>query len=142
MKNSVLLKSSSILWIVRGLDHAIFGIMIISGDTGFGIQAIGNGVELTRVNYPDVLGAIMNQHGWNLLWFGVVTTVGAVLIWRGSNIAIWINAMIGGLADLGYFMFLDLGGYVKFFPGTVMTIIALAAILLSLGAYFKNKSNS
>jgi hypothetical protein len=70
-----------------------------------------------------------------------VTTAGAVFIWRGSNTAIWINAMIGGLADLGYFMFLDLGGYVKFVPGTVMTMIALAAILLSAGAYFKNKSN-
>jgi len=77
-----------------------------------------------------------------LVWFGAVTTIGAVFIWRGSDTAIWVSAMVGGLADLGYFMFLDLGGYVKFVPGTVMTIIALVAILLSFTAYFKNKSNS
>jgi len=142
MKNSVLLKTSAVLWIVWGLVHALFGILIIFGDTGSGIQAIGNGVELAPANYPDVLGAIMNQHGWNLLWFGVVTTIGAVFIWRSSNTAIWMNAMVGGLADLGYFIFLDLGGYVKFVPGTVMTIISLAAVLLSFTAYFKNKSNS
>lgn len=142
MKNSVLLKSAAVLWIVWGVVHVLFGVMIVLGDAGSGIEAIGNGVDLPKIDYPDALGAIMNQHGWNLVWFGVVTIVGSVFIWRRSDIAIWINAMIGGLADLGYFMFLDLGGYVKFVPGTVMTIIALVAILLSFTAYFKNKSNS
>ena len=142
MKNSLLLKSSAVLWVIWGVVHILFGVMIIIGDSGAGIQAIGNGVELPQMNYPDALGAIMNQHGWNLVWFGAVTTIGAVFIWRGSDTAIWVSAMVGGLADLGYFMFLDLGGYVKFVPGTVMTIIALVAILLSFTAYFKNKSNS
>lgn len=142
MKSSVLLKSSAVLWIAWGLVHVLFGVMIILGDAGSGIQAIGNGVELAKMDYPEVLGAIMNQHGWNLIWFGVVTTIGAILIWKGSLTAIWVNAMVAGLADLGYFIFLDLGGYVKFVPGTVMTIIALAAILLSAGTYFKNRSNN
>jgi len=142
MKNVGLTRASAGLWVVWGLVHVLFGIMIIIGDTGPGIQAIGNKVELTPSDYPDVLGAIMNQHGWNLLWFGVVTTVGAVFIWRSSKIAIWINAMIGGLADLGYFIFLDLGGYVKFVPGTLMTIIAFVAILLSFASYFRSKSSS
>ena len=139
MKNSVLLRSSAVLWVIWGIVHVLFGVMIINGDAGFGIQAIGNGVELPQISYPDALGAIMNQHGWNLVWFGVVTTIGAIFIWRGSDTAIWVCGMVGGLADLGYFMFLDLGGYVKFVPGTVMTIIALVAILLSFTAYFKNK---
>ncbi|HKI60040.1 MAG TPA: hypothetical protein VKA23_03300 [Mariprofundaceae bacterium] len=141
MKSSVLLKSSAVLWIVWGLVHVAFGVMIISGDTGSGIQAIGDGVELAKINYPDVLGAIMNQHGWNLIWFGVATSVGAIFIWKGSITAIWVSAMVGGLADLGYFIFLDLGGYVNFVPGTVMTIISLSAILLSAGTYFKNRSS-
>ena len=142
MKISILLKSSAVLWVVWGIVHVFFGVMIINGDTSFGIQAIGNGVELPQMSYPDALGAIMNQHGWNLIWFGVVTTIGAVFIWRGSDTAIWVSAMIGGLADLGYFIFLDLGGFVKFVPGTVMTIIALVAIILSFTAYFKNRTNS
>jgi len=142
MNTSILLKSSAVLWIVWGLVHLLFGVMIIIGDAASGIQAIANAVELPKINYPDALGAIMNQHGWNLVWFGVVTAVGGVFIWKGNITAIWLSAMIGGLADLGYFIFLDLGGHVKFVPGTVMTIIALAAILLSFTAYFQNKSSS
>lgn len=38
---------------------------------------------------------------------------------------------IGGLADLGYLLFVDLPGYVNFFPGTVMTFISGSAIVLS-----------
>ena len=139
MNTSILLKISAILWIVWGLVHVLFGVMVILGDAGSGIQAIGNGVALTPIQYPEVVGAIMNQHGWNLVWFGIATTIASVLVWRGNNTAIWVAAMIGGLADLGYFIFLDLGGYVKFVPGSVMTIIALLAIVLSFTAYLKNK---
>ena len=142
MNNSVLLKTSAVLWIIWGVVHVFFGVMIVTNDTGFGIQAIGDGVEIAEMTYPDVLGAIMNQHGWNLGWFGIVTIVGGIFIWRGSNTAIWVSAMVGGLADLGYFMFLDLGGYVNFFPGTVMTIVSLLAIITSFTAYYKNKPNS
>lgn len=39
--------------------------------------------------------------------------------------------MVGGLADLGYLLFLDIAGYVSFVPGTVMTIFSATAILLS-----------
>ena len=134
MTRSVLMRFSAALWVVWGLVHVAFGVMIIIGDAGSGIQAIGNGVELAPTDYPGVVGAIMNQHGWNLVWFGAATTVGAVYIWRGSLTAVWISAMIGGLADLGYFVFLDLGGFVEFVPGTVMTIIALAAIVSSVAA--------
>ena len=40
-------------------------------------------------------------------------------------------ALIAGLTDLGYFLFMDLGGFVHFVPGTLMTLICSAAILLS-----------
>ena len=46
------------------------------------------------------------------------------------------GTLTGGLADLGYFLFLDLGGYVNFVPGTVMTLISASAMGLSLYAYF------
>lgn len=105
MKISVLLKTSSVLWVIWGFVHVFFGVMIIIGDAASGIQAIGNAVDLPKIDYPYALGAIMNQHGWNLVWFGAVTTVGGVLIWKGNNTAIWVSAMIGGLADLGYFRF-------------------------------------
>ncbi|MEO1641358.1 MAG: hypothetical protein AAFU41_19155 [Pseudomonadota bacterium] len=45
--------------------------------------------------------------------------------------AIWVTAMVGGLADLGYLIFVDLPGFVNFFPGTVMTFVSGTAIVLS-----------
>ena len=39
--------------------------------------------------------------------------------------------MAGGLADVGYFTFRDLGGYVKFLPGGMMTFVSGTAILVS-----------
>ena len=144
MKTSVLLKTSAVLWVVWGIVHAFAGIMTISGETTAAVQAIADGVnpELLVVAYPDALGGIVNQHGWNLLWFGVATMIGAVYIWRESITAIFVTAMVGGLADLGYFIFLDLAGYVKFVPGTVMTIISSLAIILSFTAYYKSKQRN
>lgn len=60
-------------------------------------------------------------------------------IWRKNTYAIFLAAIVGGLADLGYFLFLDLGGYVNFVPGTVMTLFSASAIILSFYAYFKIK---
>ena len=62
---------------------------------------------------------------------GLVTIIGAVFIWRKNMTAIWVTAMIGGLLDLGYFIFIDLGGFNLFVPGTIMTIISTLAIILS-----------
>ena len=52
--------------------------------------------------------------------------------------AIFLAAITGRLADLGYFLFMDLGGYVHFVPGTVMPLVSSAAIILSFYVYFKS----
>ncbi|MCS5663677.1 MAG: hypothetical protein NZ604_05280 [Flavobacteriales bacterium] len=60
-------------------------------------------------------------------------------IWKVNKNAIFLAAIAGGLADVGYFLFMDLGGYVKFVPGTVMTMISSLAIITSFYAYFKSR---
>ena len=81
--------------------------------------------------YHGLVGGVLNQHAWNLLWFGIVTLVGAMLVWRGSMTAIWVTALVGGLADVGYFLFVDLAGFANFLPGTLMTLVSGAAIIAS-----------
>lgn len=132
MSNMILRKIISSLWFFWGIVHILFGILIMNGDVAYAINEIGNAVTVPVLKYSSVAEAIMNQHGWNLTWFGVITIIGSVFIWCGNNTALWVSAMIGGLADLGYFIFLDLGGFVKFLPGTLMTIIALTAIVMSV----------
>ncbi len=135
---SKLLRVSAVLWVVWGLVHVLAGALTISGDTSSAVQGIADAVdpELLEIDYPDAVGAIINQHGWNLLWGGAATIVGAWFIWRHSTTAIFVTAMVGGLLDIGYLVFIDLGGYNNFVPGTVMTLVSGTAILLSFFAYF------
>ncbi|MEM9552282.1 MAG: hypothetical protein AAGA05_13970 [Pseudomonadota bacterium] len=137
------LKVASGLWVIWGLVHALAGVIVLSGSAAEGFQAIADAVDPAQLPgpYPDPVGAVLNQHAWNLLWFGVVTCIGGVLIWRGNMTAIWVSALVGGLADLGYFMFLDLGGFVNFLPGTLMTLISSSAILISGYVWLRHRKS-
>lgn len=133
-----LLRAAAGLWIVWGLVHMLAGALTMSLDTTEAVQGIADGVdeESLVMDYPDAVGAIINQHGFNLLWIGTVVVVCAFFIWRRSVAAVFLAALVGGLADVGYFLFLDLGGYVNFVPGTLMTLFSSTAIITSLIAYF------
>ena len=127
------LRVAAALWLVWGLVHLGAGIISLSVTTQEMVQNIADAVpaETLVFDYPDAAGAVLDQHAWNLAWFGAAAMIGAGFIWRQNRTAIWVTAMVGGLADIGYFLFLDLGGYVNFVPGTVMTIFSATAILLS-----------
>ena len=135
------LKISAILWIVWGLVHTLAGVIVLSSDATGGFQAIADGVDPTALesNYHAAVGGILNQHGWNLGWFGIATLIGAVFVWRQNFTAIWVTGMVGGLADLGYLMFVDIPGYVNFMPGTVMTIVSGTAIVLSFWVWLTER---
>lgn len=146
MKNlSVLFKISAVLWVIWGLVHIMAGVFtvsfILSGDISAAISGIADAVDpaTLQMAYPDAAGAILGQHGFNLGWIGLTTLICAFFIWKGNTNAVFLAAITGGLADLGYFIFLDLGGYVNFAPGTVMTLVSATAIILSFYAYFKGR---
>lgn len=141
----MLLKISAVLWIVWGLVHILAGVMTMKGiltdDVSASVAGIADAVapSTVQMDYPKAAGAIIGQHGFNLFWIGIVTFICAFYIWKGNKNAIFLAAITGGLADLGYFLFMDLGGFVKFIPGTVMTIVSSLAILTSFYFYFKNR---
>lgn len=145
---TLLLRISAILWIIWGLVHILAGGItmssVISGDIAGAIGGIADAVapDTLQMSYPDANGAILGQHGFNLLWIGFVTLIAAFYIWKASRPAILLAALVGGLADVGYFLFLDLGGFVKFVPGTLMTLVSFSAILLSFMVYFKGSPSS
>lgn len=139
-----LLRVSAVLWVIWGLVHMLAGVLTMSRDTTEAVQGIADDVEPAslEMDYPDAVGAVINQHGFNLMWIGAVTLVCAVYIWRRSVIAVFLAALVGGLADVGYFLFLDLGGHVKFLPGTLMTIFSSLAIITSFVAYFTDPNRN
>lgn len=147
MKNvSVLFKLSAILWIIWGLVHVLAGVMtmkgVLSADISSSVAGIADAVDPASVqrDYPPAAGAIIGQHGFNLFWIGIVTFLCAFYVWKGKKNAVYLAAITGGLADLGYFLFMDLGGYVNFIPGTLMTIVSASAIILSLYAIAQNRT--
>ncbi|WP_136442197.1 hypothetical protein [Pacificoceanicola onchidii] len=134
------LKGAAVLWIIWGLVHTLAGVMVLFSDATGGFQAIADAVEpaALEAEYHAAVGGVLNQHGWNLGWFGIATILGGILIWRANTTAIWVTGMVGGLADVGYLLFVDFPGYVNFVPGTVMTFISASAIGLSFWVWFAN----
>ncbi len=128
-----LLQITAVLWVIWGAVHLFAGLMVLFSDTSGGFQAIADAIEPETLahDYAPAVGGILNQHGWNLGWFGVATIIGGIFVWRENITAIWVTGMVGGLADLGYLLYVDFPGYVHFFPGTVMTFISGGAIILS-----------
>ena len=114
---------------------------ILTDDISGAIAGIADAVDPSslQMDYPKAAGAIIGQHGFNLLWIGLTTFICAFFIWKGNKNAIFLAALTGGLADLGYFLFMDLGGFVKFMPGTLMTIVSSLAILTSFYALWKRQ---
>lgn len=136
--HGTLLKIAAVLWVIWGLDHMFAGVMTISQDAAGSVAGIADAVDpalIAREFHPAV-GAVLNQHGFNLLWIGAFTVVGGIFIWLQSETAILMTAIVGWVTDVGYFVFMDFGGFVNFVPGSVMTIISSAAVVLSLWAYF------
>jgi len=146
MKNvNVLFKTSAILWLIWGLVHILGGVLTVKGALSNDMSSALLGIadnsspEAVTMEYSAAATAVLGQHGFNLLWIGIVTFLSGIFVWKGNRNAIYLAAICGGLADLGYFLFLDLGGFVKFIPGTLMTIVSALAILTSFYGHFKSQ---
>ena len=106
-----LLKLSAVLWVVWGLVHVFAGVItlvkISAGEDAKAIHGITSRGDLAtlQIDYPPAAMAILSQHGFNLAWFGVVTFLCAFWVWRGQRLAVYLAALVGGLAALGYFLY-------------------------------------
>ena len=142
MQKVLLFRSSSVLWAIWGAVHIFFGVYLLyllqAGSTVEAIHGIAGQAERStlELDYPYGAVAVLKQHSYNLVWFGLVTLVGCVWVWRRNVQAAALCAIVGGLADLGYFIFIDLGD-LAVPPGPQMTWIAAAAIGLSAFAAFR-----
>ncbi len=136
MPRKLLLRVAAVLWVVWGLVHVFAGVTIMTLPTSDAVAAVADAVPpaTLAMDYPPAAGAVLKQHGWNLAWIGLTTIVCAFAMWQPRLWPVWLAALVGGLADVGYFLFMDLGGFVNFVPGTVMTLVSGSAIILSFAA--------
>jgi len=143
MKLSNVLKVSAVLWAIWGVFHLFIGVasavLFIKGHPVGQFEAFPEVMNITMFNMQSPFAPIATlvQHSYNLAWAGLIVTIGSIYVWKQNKTAIFLSALIGGLFDLGYFVFVDLGGYASF-PGPQMTYICASAIVLSFYAYFKS----
>ncbi|MEM9295523.1 MAG: hypothetical protein AAGA57_06950 [Planctomycetota bacterium] len=132
-----LLRTSAVLWGVWGVVHVFAGVVtlqwVFSGSTAKAIQGIASKVPLEELvrEYHPAESALLSQHALNLAWFGLVTAIAAPFVWRGRRGMVYTAVLVGGCADLAYFIFIDLGGFATP-PGPQMTWICAVAIATGL----------
>ncbi len=139
--STIAFRVSAVLWVIWGLVHVLAGVMTLSLPPSEAFAGIADAVDpaLLALEYHPAVGAVLKQHGFNLGWIGLTTLVCVPYIWKGRAEAVFLAALVGGLADVGYFLFMDLGGHVHFLPGGLMTVVSGAAVVLSFGAWFKTR---
>lgn len=143
MKTSIICKISAALWVVWGVFHFVLGVGLIYlfslGTGALEIDMVANDPLWAGLFKTDdaVVTAHLTNYSWGIGWYGLVTTIGAYFVWKQKAEAIFLCAIVGGLADAGYFMFVDSRGFAP--PiGQAMTYISASAIILSFFALFMN----
>lgn len=129
----IVLRVIALLWVIWGAVHILAGVMTLGQTPPKAFAGIADAVDpaLLDMTYPAAVVGVLHQHGFNLLWFGGLTLLGGIWLFRGRAWALVPTAVIGALADIGYFVFIDLPGFARFMPGTVMTIVSGAAVVLT-----------
>lgn len=139
---TVLLRLSAGLWAVWGVFHLVLGIFLMAftrNESPVGqLASLPMAVDISMMGQTSIYPVVpsLMQHAFNLAWIGAVITGGCVFVWKQRTSAVFFCALVGGLADVGYFLFVDLAGYAEP-PGPQMTYISGGAIVLSSIAYFR-----
>jgi len=139
---NIVLRASAVLWAIWGVFHLSLGslLIFISQEYPVGVfESVPELVEFELFGMANRLAVIgsLKQLVFNLAWVGAAVTIGSVYIWKKNAHAIFFCAILGGLSDLGYFLFIDLPGFADP-PGPQMTYICIAAIASSFFVYFKS----
>jgi hypothetical protein len=140
-------KWGAISYILWGVMHAMIGLQILWINLGQSSQQVirslylDAGPQATPAQLGSVIGALINQHGWNLFWFGIVAvTVAVIGNWRNNRAAYWANLALVSLADIGFIFAILIPGYINVAMGIGGPILWVVAMVLSTIGILKTKS--
>ncbi len=135
MNQRTLFRMASVLWAMWGLLHLVAGLAMMLTFASE-VDGVPESVTLAAMgDMPFHVRRTLAEHNFNNMWFGIVVTAGSVLVWRGSRLGVVLCAVVGGLAHLGFTIFLVLPGYSNA-VGVAMTVIVASAVLLSSVGHF------
>lgn len=122
--NIVFARIGAFCFVLWGVMHIVVGgLMLRRSMTAGGIAA----VELLGRAFPSdgfsptvagVTTALIEQHAWDLLWFGAfAVVVGVTMNWKNSRTGYWFNLAIVSLADVGFIVAIVIPGYTPLVSG-------------------------
>lgn len=130
--NTALLRVTAVLWGAWGLLHLLMAFPFVLGVRA-GVEGLPATVtmDIGGEHAPLHVQQTLMEHGFNNGWFGLVVTIGSVFVWRGRRDAVYLCSIVGGLAHLGFTVFLVLPGHANAM-GVAMTVVAASAVALGL----------
>lgn len=114
MNPRILFRVAAVLWAMWGALHLVAGFGLLSTFANE-VATVPESVTLTLMGseMPFYVRRTLAEHTFNNTWFGLVVAVGSVLVWRGSRLGVFLCAIVGGLAHLGFTIFVVIPGYAK-----------------------------
>lgn len=139
--NRQVFRVAAVLWAMWGALHLVAGLSVL---TTFASEVVGvpESVQLTVMggDLPFYVRRTLAEHSFNNTWFGLVVLVGSLLVWKRSRLGVFLCTIVGGLAHVGFTIFLVVPGYSNA-VGVAMTLIAAGAFTLSVAAQLGSKTS-
>jgi len=142
MKNNVtskiIFRITSILWGLWGFVHLFGGLFMLSF-LGGGVKNLPESVLMKMMGneMPLPIVPTLMEHNFNNTWFGLVILIGSFFVWKENRNAVLFCCIVGGLAQIGYAIFIVFPGH-STLPGVVINFVFLVAIVFGIIAIKKS----
>jgi hypothetical protein len=110
-------KLGAVLYVCWGLLHftAAYGVF-----------------KLAQNSPPAMAQGRLMQTAFYLAVFAAVAIIVAVTLnWRNDRFGFWLNAVMVGIADIPFILFVLIPGYAPWWPGLLGPVLWIAAMLLT-----------
>jgi len=134
-------KTGAVLYILWGVMHVMWGGTLLmkaaseGGTAALAVIASTTPAAMLPQNLDGVATGVIEQHAWNLMWFGLFAVIVAVTMnWKNSRTGYWLNLVVVSAADLGFIFAVMVPGYIPFGQGVMGPALwVLALIFTTLG---------
>lgn len=142
MNPRIAYRVAAVSWALWGLLHLVAGVSVVRTFSSE-VAGVPESVMLSMMGdeLPFHVRRTLAEHSFNNTWFGLVVVVGSVQVWKGSRLGVVLCTIVGGLAHLGFTIFLVVPGYSNA-VGVAMTFIAAFAVIVGVTAQLSSKTTS
>ena len=90
------------------------------------------GVFKLAQNLPAMAQARLMQTAFYLAAFATAAIIFAITLnWRNDRFGFWVNAIMVGIADIPFILFVLIPGYVSWWPGLLGPLLWIAAFFFT-----------